>query len=112
MPRDTDWLERAYFDYSKGKQTYAELEVKYNKTSKTLRKHFDSLEHSPFPSPVECIPEINLIFDTTFFGRNFGVMVFRAYGINLFWEYVRTETVLGYKQSIDEYSHKFKFLSF
>ncbi len=41
--------------------------------------------------------------DTTYFRRNFGVMVFRDYynSRNLHWRYVTTETVKGYKQGID-----------
>ncbi|MFN5540631.1 MAG: hypothetical protein ACK481_11355 [Candidatus Melainabacteria bacterium] len=99
-------------DYSIHKQTYSEIELKYNKSSRTLRKYFDQLQHAPFPSPIDCIPEVNLTFDTIFFGRNFGVMVFRPPGINLFWEFVQAETVSGYKHCLSEHSHKFKFLSF
>jgi hypothetical protein len=99
-------------DYSIHKQTYSELESKYNKSSRTLRKYFDQLQDAPFPSPIDCIPEINLTFDTTFFGRNFGVMVFRTPGINLLWEFVESEAVYGYKHCLSEHSHKFKFLSF
>lgn len=39
-------------------------------------------------------------------------MVFRTHGMNLFWEYVRSETVVGYKRALDEHRSKFKFLSF
>ena len=34
--------QRAYEDYVLHKQTYAELKVKYKKSRKTLRKHFDA----------------------------------------------------------------------
>lgn len=43
-----------------------------------------------------------IIIDTTYFRRNFGVMVFRDYykSRNLHWRYVRTETVKEYRQGI------------
>jgi hypothetical protein len=36
-------------DYSIHKQTYAELELKYDKSSKTFRKYFDQLGHDHDP---------------------------------------------------------------
>jgi hypothetical protein len=99
-------------DYSVHKQTYSEIESKYKKSSRTIRKYFDQLQHVSFPSPIDCISEINSTFDTTFFGRNFGVMFFRQPGINLFWEFVKAKTVSGYKHCLSQHSHKFKFLSF
>ncbi len=70
------------------------------------------MQHAPFSSPIDCIQEINLTFDTTFFGRNFGVIFFRNLGINLFGEFVQAETVLGYKYCLSAHSHEFEFLSF
>ena len=98
-------------DYSIHKQTYAELELKYDKSSKTFRKYFDQLGHAPFPSPIDCRPQVNLIFDTTFFGRFFGVMVFRAPGINLYWEFVESEKISNYKVSLEKLKEEYEILS-
>jgi hypothetical protein len=41
--------------------------------------------------------------DTTYFGRNFGVMVFRSHTINrnIFWRYLPYETIRAYQESIE-----------
>lgn len=40
--------------------------------------------------------------DTTYFGRNFGVMVFRSItGKQLYWKFVRYETIAGYVEGIN-----------
>ncbi len=86
----SDWILAAYRDYVLGKQTLAQLGKKLHKTAPTLRKHFDSLRFDPRILPPPLHP-VSLIFDTTFFGHTFGVLVFRAEGRNIFWQFVRTE---------------------
>ncbi|MCH7613696.1 MAG: hypothetical protein IIB45_10105 [Candidatus Marinimicrobia bacterium] len=41
--------------------------------------------------------------DTTYFGRNFGVMVFRSHTIhrNIFWRYLPYETIHAYQEGIE-----------
>jgi hypothetical protein len=40
--------------------------------------------------------------DTTYFGRNFGVMVFKnTEGRHLYWRFVKYETITGYLEGID-----------
>lgn len=88
--KDNSWIETAYEDYTIHKQTYAELEIKYVKSEDTIRKYFDQLKvQKPFLI-VDQKP-INLIFDTTFFKRVLGVMIFRKPGKNISWKYVETE---------------------
>jgi hypothetical protein len=42
------------------------------------------------------------MMDTTYFGRDFGVMVFKSTnGDNLYWKYVKYETVSGYMEGIN-----------
>lgn len=43
---------------------------------------------------------VNLIFDTTFFKRSFGVMVFRKPGKNLSWKYVDSEKLSYYLEEL------------
>jgi hypothetical protein len=125
--KDYSWIVSAYSDYTLHKQTYKELEVKYNYSSRTIRKYFDRLNldlklkstiqdnnirssnhnqpSSTKTTRVTTIP-INLIMDTTYFGRNFGVVLFRGKEIsngtkgvirNLYWHYItKSETVADY----------------
>ncbi|NQV38826.1 MAG: hypothetical protein HQ509_12575 [Candidatus Marinimicrobia bacterium] len=41
--------------------------------------------------------------DTTYFGRNFGVMVFRSHTIhrNIFWRYLPYETIQAYQEGVE-----------
>jgi len=50
--------------------------------------------------PLPCCPiipdhAVALTFDATFFGRCYGLMVYRAEGHNIFWQEITTETVKG-----------------
>ena len=92
-------MEDAYEDYTVHKQTYAELEVKYNLGEKTIRKYFDKLKPQK-PSLITDQNPVNLIFDTTFFKRVLGVMVFRTGGGNLSWRYVETEKLSFYLEEL------------
>ena len=123
--RDLNWVELAYQDYTIHKQTYLELEVKYHKSEKTLRKYFDSLNttkkadntFSFIPQPVNCI------FDTTFlepwasseqspdwypvcFKRSFGVMVFRANHLEVRKQY----THKNHRSAFRSIKRHFKYL--
>jgi hypothetical protein len=46
--------------------------------------------------------ETVIIMDTTYFRRNFGVMIFRDHytGKNIYWQYIRNETIELYKHGI------------
>lgn len=40
--------------------------------------------------------------DTTYFGRDFGVMVFKnTEGLNLYWKFVKYETIAGYVEGVN-----------
>ena len=45
--------------------------------------------------------QINLVIDTTYFGRSFGYMIFRAHGINLYYQQVDSETIEGLGFGLD-----------
>jgi hypothetical protein len=97
--KDISWVENAYEDYTIHKQTYAELEIKYAKSEDTIRKYFDQLNSQK--AFINICPEpINLIFDTTFFKRSLGVMVFRKPGKNISWKYVETEKLSFYLEEL------------
>jgi hypothetical protein len=88
--------ETLWREYTHGKQTLAELETRYGKSHVTIRKHLDAHEVS---MPDDLIPQPTIIVpDTTFWGRHYGVTVFRSWNIkrNLWWNEVSSEKVAHY----------------
>jgi hypothetical protein len=58
--------------YTRGKQTYAQLASQYGCSARTIQRKIDQSSISKnheFPSAV------NVLMDTTYFGRTFGVTV-------------------------------------
>ena len=94
------WLE-----YTQGKQTYAQLADKNKCSIKTIQRKIDSVKTRPktiFPSVV------NVLMDTTYFGRLFGVMVFKDSITKeiLFKQYVKQETNLLYLFGLEEIARR------
>ncbi len=90
-----------WIEYTQGKQTYAQLGQKYNCSIKTIQRRLDTTKiekGSTFPS------EVNVLMDTTYFGRRFGIMVFKdsLTGQVLFTQYVKQETLHLYLLGIEE----------
>lgn len=88
-------------EYTKGKQTYQQLATKYSCSIKTIQRRLDSVKVIPkttFPAVV------NVLTDTTYFGRKFGVMVFKdsLSGQILYKQYVKQETNALYLLGISE----------
>jgi hypothetical protein len=86
-------------EYTVGKQTYSQLSVKYGVCIKTIQRHLDQYSLQP---TVKTSRSVVVLMDTTYWGRNFGVMLFKdAYtGENLLKYYVKTETNELYKKGI------------
>jgi transposase-like protein len=66
--------EDVLIEYLLGKQTYTQLAEKYNCSNKTIQRKIDqssAQQNRTFPSPV------NVLMDTTYFGKSFGVTVFK-----------------------------------
>lgn len=82
-----------------GKQTYKQLASKYNCSVKTIQRRLDKVTLSPTKVAATAIV---VLMDTTYFGRSFGVMLFKdAYsGKNLHKVYVKTETNQHYADGI------------
>ena len=92
-------------EYTTGKQTYAQLSLKYACSIKTIQRRIDAVKitkSNTFPSVV------NLLMDTTYFGRKFGVMVFKdaLSGQILLKQYVKQETNNLYLQGVEEITRK------
>lgn len=80
------WTE--YTDY---KQTYSQLGEKYNCSARTIKRKLDSY----VPPSKTIIPrEVIVVMDTTYFGKNYGVMLFKdaITTENLSWTFVKNET--------------------
>ena len=89
------WISKAYNDYTKKRQTFADLFERYGKSPKTIRKAFDEY----YPVTGEIIPEndpVNIVIDATFFKRGDGYLVARANSRNLHWFPIETEKVEHY----------------
>lgn len=94
-------LVQLWIEYTQGKQTYLQLALKYNCSTKTIQRKIDLVKtecKTTFPSVV------NVLMDTTYFGRKFGVMVFKdsITGQILFKQYVKQETNKLYLLGIEE----------
>jgi DNA-directed RNA polymerase subunit RPC12/RpoP len=92
-------------EYTKGKQTYKQLALKYNRSIKTIQRRIDQVRitrHDHFERVV------NVLMDTTYFGRSFGVMVFKdsISGQFLYKQYVKHETNLLYLAGIEEIARR------
>jgi hypothetical protein len=91
--------------YSSGKQTYSQLAEQFGCSTKTIQRKLDK-------SPIVQLKEFScfavVIMDTTYFGRNFGVMVFKNSldGVVLYKQYVRYETNALYFSGIAEISRR------
>ena len=91
---------RIWQEYTQGKQTYKQLAAKYNCSLKTIQRKIDSVKIEP----KNTFPHVaNVLMDTTYFGRTFGVMVFKdsLSKTILHKQYVKTETNNLYLQGIE-----------
>jgi hypothetical protein len=91
--------------YSSGKQTYAQLSEHFFRSTKTIQRMLDRvaiIKRKDFSCSAV------VIMDTTYFGRVFGVMVFKNSldGIILYKQYVRYETNALYFAGISEISRR------
>jgi hypothetical protein len=91
--------------YLIGKQTYTQLASQYYCSTKTIQRMLDKvliLKRKEF----SCVAVV--IMDTTYFGRGFGVMVFKNSldGVILYKQYVRYETNALYLSGISEISRR------
>lgn len=97
--------DEIWCDYVKGKQTYAQLSEKYNCSIRTIQRRLDSVKiNKNAKEPRQVI----VLMDTTYFGRNFGVMLFKdtLTKENLLKYYVKTETNALYNKGIEELKSK------
>ena len=92
-------------EYTSGKQTYFQLSQKYNCSIKTIQRKIDKAtveQKTIFPGVS------NVLMDTTYFGRELGVMVFKdsITGAILYKQYVKQETNILYLKGIKEITRR------
>lgn len=88
-------------EYTTGKQTYKQLSEKYKCSTKTIQRRIDSYR---IKQTVKVPREVILLMDTTYWGSNFGVMLFKdsISKENLLKYYVKHETNALYIKGINE----------
>jgi hypothetical protein len=103
----TDRIDTAilWSEYTVGKQTYSQLALKYNCSRKTIQRKID-LVSAGRDTHFECA--VNVLMDTTYFGRKFGVMVLKdsISGQFLYKMYVKNETNKLYLSCIEEIARR------
>ena len=94
---------KLWIEYTEGKQTYSQLADKYNCSIKTIQRKLDKVGIGLFQNQ-EHKRKIVVLMDTTYWGRNFGVMLFKdSYTKeNLLKYYVKYETNALYVRGINE----------
>lgn len=98
-------ISKLWEEYVSGKQTYKQLSEKYSCSQKTIQRKLD--EHKISLNKKE-VRKVVVLMDTTYFGRKFGVMLFKdAYTKeNLLKYYVKNETNALYVKGINELTEK------
>lgn len=88
--------ENIWKDYVHGKQTLTELGEKHGKSVPTIRAYLDT-QTLQKPKDIPPCPTV-IIADTTFWGRTYGVVVFRSSDLkrNLWWNEVSSEKQAHY----------------
>lgn len=83
--------------YTEGKQTYTQLSVIASCSVRTIQRRISKvIINNNYPKARSVI----VLTDTTYWGRGFGVMLFKdaITGENLFKKYVEYETIILYKE--------------
>ncbi len=91
--------ETIWYEYIRGKQTYAQLAKKYKCSKRTIQRKIDKHEVSIVKKQPR---RVIVLMDTTYWGHNFGAMLFKdaITKENLLKYYVKSETNALYKQGI------------
>lgn len=86
-------------DYVDGKQTLQQLAIKYGVNKRTIRR---DLEEMRYVQKISRHKQVTIQMDTTYWGRNFGLMVIKdALRNKILWrKYVAHETIADYMEGI------------
>lgn len=88
-------------EYTQGKQTYAQLAERFHCSIKTIQRRIDAFN---IQKSIPIARVVIVLIDTTYWGRNFGVMLFKdaLSKENLLKYYVKNETNALYIKGITE----------
>ncbi len=86
--------------YTEGKQTYSQLALQEGCSVRNIQRIIDKVKLNQ--STVQARSVI-VLADTTYWGRNFGVMLFKdaITGENLYKKYVKHETIMLYREGFE-----------
>lgn len=87
-------------DYIEGKQTQKQLALKYGVSAKTIGR---DLEGMRYVRKISKYKQIVIQMDTTYWGRNFGLLVIKdALRNKILWrKYVKHETIADYTEGVE-----------
>lgn len=88
-------MQRILKTYAHGKQTYKQIGEKLGRSRRWVQQQMDLAEVQPHLLDVG---DVVVVLDTTYFGKVFGVMVFRCphRHKNLLWKFLKCETIAEY----------------
>ncbi|MFW9273727.1 IS256 family transposase, variant Zn-binding type, partial [Glaesserella parasuis] len=92
---------KIWTDYTSGKQTYQQLAIKYHCS---IQRYIDKSPKTALKPPLNRY--LNIIMDTTFFGRYFGVLVLMDSNNVISHYFVRTEKDIYYKLALNRLREK------
>ena len=86
-------------DYVEGKQTLSQLAQRYRISERTIQRDLAGMR---FVRKIAKVKDVTIQLDTTYWGRNFGLMVIKdALRNKILWhKYVRKETISQYMEGI------------
>lgn len=76
-----------------------DLADKYDCSVKTLQRHFESYKPASKIIPASPYP-VALTFDGTFFGRQYGLLIYRTEGKNIYWQEIESENLAVIEQGL------------
>ena len=87
-------------DYVEGKQTIEQLSVRYGVSSRTIQRDLKGMR---YVQKISKNKDVSIQLDTTYWGRNFGLMVIKdALRNKILWrKYVRYETIKDYLEGVE-----------
>ena len=87
-------------DYVEGKQTIEQLSFKYGVSSRTIQRDLKGMR---YVQKISKNKDVTIQLDTTYWGRNFGLMVIKdALRNKILWrKYVRYETINDYLEGVE-----------
>lgn len=87
-------------DYVEGKQTIEQLSVKYGVSSRTIQRDLKGMR---YVQKISKNKDVTIQLDTTYWGRNFGLMVIKdALRNKILWrKYVRYESIKDYLEGVE-----------